>query len=113
MDLDIKQSGNICSLKVKGPFKSDSVPTFDAAVQSAIDTAHIYLILDLEDVPMIDSSAIGAVVHALRLSKQVGGDTKLLNPSPFTTKTFKMTGILSLFSIYTSEAEATAACGPR
>ena len=113
MELNIRQSGNICSLTVKGRFKSDSVPTFDAAVQSAVDSGHIYLILDLEDVPMIDSSAIGAVVHALGISKQAGGDTKLLNPSPFATKTFKMTGILNLFGIYASEAEAFAACEPR
>ena len=111
MDLDIRQTGNICTLKVKGKFKSDSVREFDSAVESAIATGHIYLILDLENVPMLDSSAIGAVVNTLRLTKQVGGDTKLLNPSTFTTKTFKMVGILSLFGVYTLEADAMAACG--
>jgi anti-sigma B factor antagonist len=111
VDLDIRQTGSICTLKVKGRFKSDSVPAFDAAVESAIDTGHIYLILDLEDVPMIDSSAIGAVVNCLRLTKQIGGDTKLLNPSSFVAKTFKMVGILSLFGVFASEADAAAACG--
>jgi anti-sigma B factor antagonist len=111
VDLDIRQTGNICTLKVKGRFNSDTVPEFDAAVISAIETGHVYLILDLEDVPMIDSSAIGAVVNALRLTKQAGGDSKLLNPSPFVTKTFKMVAILSLFGVYSTEAEAAAACG--
>ncbi len=111
MDFDIRQTGNICILKVKGRFRSDRVPEFDAAVISAIETGHIYLILDLEDVPMLDSSAIGAVVNTLRLTKQAGGDSKLLNPSPYISKSFKMVGILSLFGVYTSEAEASAACG--
>jgi anti-sigma B factor antagonist len=110
VDFDIKQTGNICSIKVKGRFKSDSVGEFDAAVLSAIETGHIYVILDLEEVPMIDSSAIGAVVNTLRLTKQAGGDTKLLNPSMFVNKTFKMVGILSLFGVYATEAEAVAAC---
>ena len=110
MDLDIKQTGVICSLKVKGRFKSDSVPQFDAVVTSAIANGQIYVIIDLEDVPMIDSSAIGAVVNSLRLTKQAGGDTKLVNPSTFVHKTFKMVGILSLFGVYASEPEAAAAC---
>lgn len=111
MDLDIRQNGLICSLKVKGRFKSDSVREFDAVVNSAIENGQIYVIIDLEDVPLIDSSAIGAVVNTLRLTKQAGGDTKLVNPSTFVNKTFKMVGILSLFGMYVSEAEAAAACG--
>jgi anti-sigma B factor antagonist len=111
VDLDIKQSGNVCTLKLKGPFKSVSVRDFDSAVESAISSGHIYLVLDMEAMPVIDSSGIGAVVNALRRSKQFGGDTKLVNPSPFAAKTFKMVGILSLFGVYTSAEEAAAACG--
>lgn len=110
MDLDIRQTGNTCTLKLKGPFKSISVRDFDAAVESAISTGHLYLILDMEAMPIIDSSGIGAVVNALRRTKQFGGDTKLVNPSPFAAKTFKMVGILSLFGVFASEEEAIASC---
>jgi anti-sigma B factor antagonist len=110
MDLDIRQTGNTCTLKLKGPFKSISVRDFDSAVESAISSGHIYLILDMEAMPVIDSSGIGAVVNALRRTKQFGGDTKLVNPSPFAAKTFKMVGILSLFGVFSSEEEAVAAC---
>ena len=111
MDLDIKQEGKICTLKVKGQLKSgDPVLQFDAAVQSAFSSGHIFLILDLEAMPYLDSSAIGAIVDALRNARKLGGDVKLLNPSTFATKTFKMVGILNLFGVYTSQAEAAAAC---
>ena len=110
MDLDIRQSGNVCTLKLKGPFKSgEPVNQFDTAVQTALATGHIFLVLDLEAMPVVDSSGIGSIVNALRQSKKMGGDTKLVNPSPFAEKTFKMVGILSLFSVYTSEADAVAA----
>ncbi len=110
MDLDIRQTGNTCTLKLKGAFKSVSVRDFDAAVESAIASGHLYLILDLEAMPVIDSSGIGAVVNALRRTRQFGGDTKLVNPSPFAAKTFKMVGILSLFSVFPTETEAIASC---
>jgi anti-sigma B factor antagonist len=112
MDLDIKQNGNVCTLKLKGQFKSgEPVNQFDTAVQSALATGHTCLILDLEAMPVVDSSGIGAIVNALRQSKKLGGDAKLVNPSPFAEKTFKMVGILSLFNVYKSEAEALEACG--
>jgi anti-sigma B factor antagonist len=110
VDLDIKQSGNICSLRIKGQLKSSSVPELDAALESALGNGCIYLILDLEQMPFIDSSGIGAVVNALRRTRQIGGDTKLVNPSSFALKTFKMVGILSLFGVFATEQEAIDAC---
>jgi anti-anti-sigma factor len=112
LDLDIKQEGKICTLKVKGHLKSgDPVIQFDTAVQSALSSGHIFLILDLEAMPYLDSSGIGAIVDALRNATKLGGDVKLVNPSPFASKTFKMVGILNLFSVYTSQADAFAASG--
>ena len=37
----------------------------------------------------------------------------LVNPSPFAVKTFKMVHILSLFSVFESEAEAIEASSGR
>ena len=112
MDLDIKQSGNICTLKLKGRLVSgEPVNQFEQAFQAALSSGHIFLILDLEALPYIDSSGIGSVVNALRLSTKLGGSTKLVNPAAFVAKTFKMVGILTLFGVYPSEADAVAACG--
>jgi hypothetical protein len=44
------------------------------------------------------------------LDGEVGGDTKLVNPSSFATKTFKMVGILSLFGVFATEQEAIDVC---
>jgi anti-sigma B factor antagonist len=111
VDLDIRQSGSICCLKLKGPLKyGEGVKQLDEAVEGAISSGHIHLLLDLSAMPYIDSSGIGAIVDALRQAKKVGGDAKLVNPSPFAAKTFKMVGILTLFKVYNSEAEAVEAC---
>jgi anti-anti-sigma factor len=112
VDIDIKQSGSICSLKVKGPLKAGpSVQDFDHTVTSALQGGHICIVLNLEAMPVLDSSGIGAIVNALRQAKKVGGDVKLVNPSSFAEKTFRMVGILSLFSVYDNEDDAIAACG--
>ena len=111
MDLDIRQTGNICYLKLKGPLKyGEGVKQLDQAVESALASGHIQLLLDLSEMPYIDSSGIGAIVDALRQAKKAGGDAKLVSPSSFAAKTFKMVGILSLFKVYETEAAAREAC---
>lgn len=112
MDLDIKQSGNICTLKLKGRFVSgEPVSQFESAFQSALASGHIFLVLDLEAMPYMDSSGIGSIVNALRMSTKLGGSAKLVKPSSFVSKTFKMCGLLGLFGVFDTEAEAVAACG--
>jgi len=87
------------------------VEEFNQAVQSALDTGHVYIVLNLETMPVLDSSGIGAIVNALRLAKKLGGDVKLVNPSSFAEKTFKMVGILNLFAVYPTEDSAVTAYG--
>lgn len=112
MDLDIRQSGIICTIKLKGRLVSgDAVKQFESAFQSALDDGFIYLVVNLEDLPFIDSSGIGAIVNALRISSKVGGSTKLVKPSSNVSKTLKMCGLLGLFGVFETDAEAAAACG--
>jgi anti-sigma B factor antagonist len=111
VDLDVIQSGGTCTIRVKGSLKmGPGVDQFNAAVNEALAGGHPFLVLNLEAMPIIDSSGIGAVVGALQLSKKAGGDTKLVNPSPFALKTFKLVHILNLFTVFEGEAEAVASC---
>jgi anti-sigma B factor antagonist len=112
VDLDVLQNGNTCTIRVKGPLKmGESVDQFDEAVRAAFASDHPFLVLNLEAMPMVDSSGIGAIVDALQRSKKLGGDTKLVNPSPFAIRILKMVHLLSLFSVYEDEAKALVACG--
>ena len=45
------------------------------------------------------------------MSTKLGGNAKLVNPSPFVLKIFKMVGILPLFTVHETEDEAVAAYG--
>jgi anti-anti-sigma regulatory factor len=45
------------------------------------------------------------------MSTKLGGSAKLVKPSSFVSKTFKMCGLLGLFGVFDTEAEAVAACG--
>jgi anti-anti-sigma factor len=110
VDLDIKENGQFCTLKPKGRLIcGEPANQFEAAFQRALSSGHIYLIIDLEAVPFLDSSGIGALVNALRASSKVGGNAKLVKPASFVGKTLNMVGVLQLFSVFETEEEAMAA----
>ena len=111
VDLDIIESGSVCTLKVKGKLVcGEPVTQFQDAFMGALSSGHIFLIIDLEAVAFIDSSGIGSVVNALRTSTKVGGNVKLVKPTNFVSKMLKMVGVLDLFEVFDSEADAAAAC---
>jgi anti-sigma B factor antagonist len=109
--MDIRERGNICTIKLKGRLVREAVDQFAIACQSELANGFIFLILDLEDSSYIDSSGIGAIVNALKSSNKLGGSVKLLKLSAFATKILKMCGLLGVFSVYQSEEEAITACG--
>lgn len=111
MDLDIKENGIFCTLKLKGRLVcGEPVNQFEGAFLNALSSGHIFLIIDLEAVPFLDSSGIGSLVNALRTSSKVGGSAKLVKPTDFVSKTLKMVCVLNLFGVFTNEDDAVAAC---
>jgi anti-sigma B factor antagonist len=111
VDLDIRESGAVCVLKLKGKLVSgDAVAQFENAFQQALAGGRSFLVLDLAELPYVDSSGIGSIVNALRQANKAGGTVKLVRPAPFVAKTFKMVGILPLFGVYDSEPDAIASC---
>jgi anti-sigma B factor antagonist len=112
VDLDVRENGNICTIRLKGRLiRGEATQQFEEAFQSAQASGHIFLILGLEELPYIDSSGIGSIVNALRTSKNLGGNVRLVKPSPFVEKTLKMCSLLGLFNVYETEAEAISSYG--
>ena len=62
--------------------------------------------LNLAEVPMIDSSGIGLLVKILSSTKQRGGSVKLVNPSKFAVQTLRLVGVLNLFEVFDDEEKA-------
>jgi anti-sigma B factor antagonist len=81
---------------------------FNSAMGELLRQSHNKIVLDVEEVPTIDSSGIGMLVRYLTTAKQSGGAIRLFKPSKFTVQTLKMVGLLNLFSTYEDLSEAVA-----
>jgi anti-sigma B factor antagonist len=67
-----------------------------------------YVLINLENVPMIDSSGIGSLVKSFTNAKNQGGKVKLLKPTRLAQQLLSITGLLSVFETFDDEAAAVA-----
>ncbi len=69
------------------------------------------IVLNLADVPYIDSSGVGELVSTYTTVANQGGELKLMNLTPRTRDLLSMTKLLTVFQVLDSEQSATASFG--
>ena len=109
MEIETRSLEQVKLIKLRGKLAlGDSVDRLRETLNDLMNSGNVRIILDLADVPMIDSSGIGLLVKSLTSVKQLGGAIRLLNPSKFTVQTLKMIGLLNLFEIFNDQQQAVA-----
>jgi anti-sigma B factor antagonist len=82
----------------------------DEMLKQTINTllagGHKKLVLNLENVPYIDSAGLGEVVRTHTTVSRQGGSLKLLNLTKRIEDLLSITKLLTVFDTYDSEAEA-------
>ncbi len=84
----------------------DAVDGLRQALEEVVGSGGRCLVINLAEVPMIDSSGIGLLVRFLASTRERGGNIKLLNPSKFAVQTLKLVGVLNLFEVFDDEEKA-------
>jgi anti-anti-sigma factor len=88
-----------------GRLTSENVPLLKDAMREACERKG-RIVLDLKEVPMMDSSGLGAVVTLHVSARTRGCRLEVVNASKQILELFSITNVLSLF-------EATGRCGGR
>lgn len=107
MEIDVRNHGEVSVIRLKGALRlGQAVDDFRSAMDRVFGDGSINLVINITDVPMIDSSGIGLLVRSQVHAKQRGGKVTLVNPSPFAIQTLKITGVLNIFDVSNDEQEA-------
>jgi anti-sigma B factor antagonist len=107
VEIDVRSRAGVNLIRLRGDLKmGQPVDSLRQAIDETTDGGGYQLVLNLTDVPMVDSSGIGVLVRTLTSVKQRGGSLKLVNPSKFTTQTLKLVGVLNLFEVFSEEEQA-------
>jgi anti-sigma B factor antagonist len=109
LGIETKTQDQVSIVKVTGRLAlGPELNRFGATIEDLLSQSHTKIVLDLEEVPTIDSSAIGMLVRCLTSAKQRGGSIRLLKPTKFILQTLKMVGLLNLFPTYEDLSQAVA-----
>jgi len=109
LDIETKTLDGVKLVKLKGRLSmGPPLDRFNATMIELLSQGENRIVLDIEEVPTIDSSGIGMLVRHLTMAKQNGGAIRLLKPSKFTVQTLKMVGLLNLFTTFEDTEAAVA-----
>jgi anti-sigma B factor antagonist len=107
MDINVVKRGEVQLIRLRGPLRmGQAVDSLRQTLEEALGAGDTRLVLNLAEVPMIDSSGIGLVVRFLASTKQRGGNVKLVQPSKFAVQTLRLVGVLNLFQVFDADDAA-------
>ena len=107
MQIQERMSGDVVVLDLKGKITlGEGDELLKDKVNSLVNQGHKKIILNLADVPYIDSAGLGEVVRTYTTVSRQGGSLKLLNLTKRITDLLSITKLLTVFETYDSENDA-------
>ena len=95
-------------VELAGEIDMHQTPSTHRAIVAICQRRPQPLVIDLRDVPYIDSSGIGMLVEIFRRVKGYGGSLRLCGLGERVISVFEVTKLDKFFSIYPGQAEALA-----
>jgi anti-sigma B factor antagonist len=109
VDLSVLKQSDVQVFRLRGRLTlGDAVDAFKKALDDALAADNDQIVINLSEVPLIDSSGIGVLIRSQSSARAAGGGIKLVQPTAYALKTLKMVGLLDLFEVYDSEEDAAA-----
>lgn len=107
MQIEERKTGDVVVLDLKGRVMlGEGDELLKDKVNSLLQQGSKKLILNLADVPYIDSAGLGEIVRTFTTVSRQGGTLKLLNLTKRITDLLAITKLLTVFDVYDSESEA-------
>ncbi len=107
MKLNVRQIGHVAVLDLAGNItvgKGDAV--LREGVSKLLQSDQKQILLNLREVPYMDSSGIGEIVAGYKAARDNNGTVKLLNPSEKVSDLLQSTRLEEVFETYRNEKEA-------
>jgi anti-sigma B factor antagonist len=107
MQISERVLGDVMVLDLKGKITlGEGDELLKDKVNSLVNQGHRKIILNLADVPYLDSAGLGEVVRAYTTVSRQGGNLKLLNLTKRITDLLAITKLLTVFETFDSENDA-------
>ncbi len=106
IDIDISESSGYRVLKPTGDLDVYTVGSLRDAIASILEEEKPHVVVDLDSVPFMDSSGLGALMGGVRRLREAGGDLAIACTREQHLKLFTITGFGEGVSIAPTVEEA-------
>jgi anti-sigma B factor antagonist len=107
MQIEERAAGEVTILDLKGKMTlGEGDEILKDKINSLVLQGRKQLVLNLADVPYIDSAGLGEVVRTYTTVKRQGGTMRLLNLTKRIEDLLSITKLLTVFETYDNEADA-------
>ena len=107
LDINIDRVGDHVVCRPVGELDAYTVGTFRESLAELTDTRH--LLIDLSEVPFMDSAGLGALIGGIRRTREAGGDVAVACGRPTLTRLLHTTGFDRIVAVTETVAEAATA----
>ncbi len=101
------KQGQYAVIAVRGEIDAATAPQLRQAIDELVSSGETQLVLDLQDVQFLDSSALSVLVAGLRQLQAEGGNLSLVCTKPRILQVFRITNLEEIFTIHDSLETAT------
>ena len=109
MEIEERTLENVVVLDLKGKLTiGEGDELLKEKINNLMQQGHRNLLLNLENVPYVDSAGLGGIVHTYTTVSRQGGKLKLVNLTKRITDLLAITKLLTVFETFESEADAVS-----
>ena len=103
MRIDTRVHHDVVIIQPKERITVETDAQFTEMIRTLLEAGSRRLVLNLVDVPYVDSDGLAAIVQAYTATRRRGGDLKLLHVRDRTRQLLTVTKLLTVFEAYDTE----------
>ena len=98
---------------IKGEIDLHTCSILRDTLRELIEEGFYRIIINLAEVPYLDSAALGVLVDAVRRAREHEGIISLVSTTPFVRRAFEITRLVKIFQMYDDNEAALADAHPQ
>ncbi|MEO5920197.1 MAG: STAS domain-containing protein [Pseudolysinimonas sp.] len=101
MEVNVRDlTGDIAVIQLVGRLNMASAARLREAVTSIVDSGRTRVSIDMSGVDFLDSSGLGAIISALKTTRQAGGDLRIAAPTGQAKLVLQLTNLDRVLTAY-------------
>jgi anti-sigma B factor antagonist len=111
MNLDIQTrcvDEHLAVVAFSGEIDVYTSPQAKEVLLDLLERGYYHLVVDLQHVAYLDSTALGLLIGAFKRARERGGDLRLVAPPPKVQRLLEVTYLVNVFPIDANEQDAIA-----